>query len=450
MGSGTARRSRQGKRGLGAVVMMAVVLLACGASTTFKPLPAATMAPGIAPFEVVTLGADALQARAGRDGRLLWQTPMVSANGGALLAADGIVFHRAQGSEAVEAFAADSGALLWRLSECSGYDNTLTAASELLFVTCGANVPSTPQTVAGGTLYALDAATGSVRWQAHGERFRAVTGDLVITQTPTGLAARTLAQGAARWSSPLTLAPQGIPDPNLPNTPDFDIAIAVASNGMLYLSPDGRRVVALRTSDGTLRWQSVPLAGVAAPGAYPALVPVYVVAGATADTVVARATSGARIVALSSDSGEVRWHTGDAPPGSSLVSLVTAGGTVFVNGFEHPNDPAQTLRRLDPATGAMLWSVTGPVLRTPPLWSVADALYVGDGPQLFALRASDGKRLFDDLGLFPMELAADANVIAASDLHNLYLLSALDGKQIWEAQDARLVQAAPIILPVSG
>lgn len=433
-------------------MLSTAILLACGASTSFKPLPMATLAPGVAPFEVVTLGADALQARAGRDGTLLWQQPAVSESGGTLLAADGIIFHRGKGSEAVEAFAADSGVLLWRLSECPGYDDTLTAAGELLFVTCGANVPTTPQTVGSDTLYALDTATGKPHWQAHGEHFRAVAGDLVITQTPSGLAARTLEAGDLLWSRALTLARQLPPSLGDPLSSGFDIEIT-AANGTLYLSPDGQYVVALRATDGSMRWQSAAFAYLAnAPMLLGRLSPQFVVVAATASTIIARtdSSSGYGVVALDATSGAVRWHIEDDSPGSSLTSLVTADGAIFVNGFVHPNDPGQTLRRLDPDTGTVLWSVAGPVMRAPPLWYGLDVLYVSDGPRLFALVASEGRRLFDDQGLNPAHLAANADVISAADGHDLYLLSALDGKRIWETKGAGILRAVPIIINMSG
>lgn len=450
MGNGMARRSRRGKRGLWAVVMMAVVLLACGASRSFKPLPSTTLPPGVAPFEIVTLGAGKLQSRAGRNGVQLWEHSLEpsseTGNGnGVLLAAGGLIFHRDQEDSAnvVEAFSAATGAQVWRLNDCPGYDDTFTANGGLVFATCGASAV-TPVPVSDDTLYVLDAATGTIRWQVHGEHFRAVAGDLVITQTSSGLAARTLVQGDLRWSRTIAFPPLALPA--------FDVAVT-AANGLLYLSPDGQYVVALRIVDGSTRWETAPLTSLAnAPVSRRNLSPSFAVAAVTARTVIARDVSlaGYAVVALDATTGRVNWHLQDDTPGSTLTSLVGSDGAIFVDSFVHPNDPVETLRRLDPGTGSQLWSTPGPILRSPPLWYAADALYASDSPQLLAFRASDGTRLFGDQGIFPTEVNANADVIVVADGRNLYLLSALDGKQIWEAQDAGLVQAAPIILPVSG
>lgn len=454
MDGSTAQRGRRGMRGWWTAILIVPVLLACGASRTVRLPPAATLAPGVAPFEVVTLGAGKLQSRAGRDGMLLWQQLVVNASGGTLLAADGIVFYRPRGSEVVDAFAMDTGVLLWRLSECPGYDDTLTATGGLLLVTCGANVPSTPNTLASDMLYALDAATGSVRWQAHGEHFRAVAGDLVISQTPSGLAARTLATGAARWSRTLTLAPQMPPADSDSLTAAFDVEITVA-NGVLYLAPNGLYVVALRATDGSTLWESVPFAYLAIATMPGALSPHFVVVAATARIVIARTDTptGYGVVALDAFMGSVRWHIEDGSPGSTLTSLAGSDGAIFVDSFVHPNDPGETIRRLDPDTGAVLWRAKGPIQREPSLWYTAGVLYL-DSDGLLALRSLDGAKLFADPGFGPMALAATADVIAIAVFDSggldLYLLSALDGKSIWFVRGAGDLQTAPIIIPMSG
>lgn len=453
---GSARpRGRQRMRGWWAVIVMVPVLLACGASTVFKPPPAATLASGIAPFEVVTLDANALHARDGRDGRALWQQTVVSASddtphssGGALLAADGIVFYRPLGSEVVDAFAAESGVLLWRLSECPGYDGAMTVSERLFFVTCGANAPSTPDTLSSDTLYALDAATGRVRWQARGEHFRAVAGDLVITQTPAGLAARGLAQGDPRWSRVLALASQVPTNAGDPLSSAFDVEI-IAANGVLYVSPNGLYVVALRVTDGSTLWESIPFAYLAIGSVPGALSPHFVVVAATASSVIAHTdtATGYGVVALDAVTGSVRWHIADGSPGSSLVSLVGPDGAIFVYYFVHPNDPSQTMLRLDPDTGAALWSARG--LGTP-LWYAGGALYTNDEGGLLALASWDGRQLFEDPGFLATELAATADVVGVAARGDLYLLSAVDGKNIWFVRGAGDLLAAPIIIPMSG
>jgi outer membrane protein assembly factor BamB len=448
MESGMGKCGRRGMREWWPLIMIVAVLLACGAPSPFKPLPAATLPPGVAPFEVVTLGAGALQNRAGRDGTLLWQQAVETASDSVLVEVGGLIYHRAQGGGAVEAFSAATGVQVWRLSDCPGYDDALAATDGLLFVTCGLDAPASPNTIANDMLYALDAATGIARWHVQGERFRAVVGDLVITQTPSGLAARTVARGDVRWSRPLLLAPQVLADPGHPESSSFDIAI-VGVAGMLYLSPDGLHVVALHAVDGRMRWKSVSLVNIF-PGASPIQTPPYVVAAATAHTIIARAGSGHSIIALDSGTGMVRWHIADATPGSGLTSLVGADGAIFVNSFAQPTAPWQTIRRLNTETGAPIWSVPGPVLRNPPLWYAAGALYVGDGPRLFALRADDGVRLFDDQGLYPAELAANSDVVCVDDSHDLFLLSARDGKRIWEAKSVGDLRAAPIIITMSA
>jgi len=144
-----------------------------------------------------------------------------------------------------------------------------------------------PLALAGGAVFlstgdvvALDAVTGEVRWRqaVPGAGVVAAGADVVVTSTPTGLAALDSASGGPRWLVPMPAAPQGSP--------------VVA--GDVVISDDGAgTLVGLQPADGAERWRTPTSRLLQSPVAAGRLVVVATAEG---------------VVALDARSGAQRWQ----------------------------------------------------------------------------------------------------------------------------------------------
>lgn len=190
-----------------------------------------------------------LHAIDARTGSERWQAAMTGAIGAAPTVADGVVYAGDQAGN-LAAYDAATGSERWRISLGSGSAASLYASSPVvvdavLYVASGggASTPAVADGVVfvGGTanvslpptaLYAIDAATGAVRW-----RFPAGAGSGLTTP---GVYAIDAATGTARWSYAMPGDVRGAP---------------AVIDGAVYAAAADGTVTGLDTATGAARWQ---------------------------------------------------------------------------------------------------------------------------------------------------------------------------------------------------
>lgn len=270
-----------------------------------------------------------------RDGSIRWRVHTNSTFARSTQAAG--VFYVTSGSAlsgpVIAAYRVADGALLWQEAPPVAYiiSPPLVAPGLVIF---------SAQSRANGdplVLYALDVATGAVRWSAYTPGLLAslnqlalvVSGALLVESLTSGaVSAVRLSDGQAVWSRQVT---QGAASLSL-----------ITSSQLLYAYDDVSGVIALRPTDGAIVWRSRET-----------LIPTY---------------SG-------------RWLSFS---GAHLYACASSGGASL---------PA--LIALDPTTGAHRWSYQLACGAVAPVES-AGAVYVTDARSLVALRASDGAVLWRD------------------------------------------------------
>jgi outer membrane protein assembly factor BamB len=156
---------------------------------------------------------------------------------------DGVVYYTA--SDGLRALAVSSGTPLWHLSATSsGTDPSPEVTGGVTYA------------VANGTLWALDARTGRVRWKATvqqgGEVRFSVLGNAVYTMSSNTVAAWNSSDGTSLWLRTVSVDPFRLGQVFFAND-----AIYVSTSGMFSCgSPIVPIVSALRTADGTLVWHT--------------------------------------------------------------------------------------------------------------------------------------------------------------------------------------------------
>jgi outer membrane protein assembly factor BamB len=275
----------------------------------------------------------------------------------------------------VVALNAGDGSLRWRYATGVANAPTLIASGALLYV-----IDVTGAAGSGGSVVALGAADGAVRWWAHfptengREPTLTVANGSVYVGALDGVHALNGASGVELWhfqtsdsSTPVT-AINGI------------VYVQVVLNAQMFTSA----VYALRASSGTQIWSYEPASSPFTP--------------AVANRLVYVAASASQLVSLDADTGAVRWRF-DVDTYQQPVSLegVTIAGTgAYVNAFHK-------IYALDTSSGALCWQATacGQGATTLPLLSgglLYSGCFYGDpgpgspgpGCAVFALDAGSG------------------------------------------------------------
>ena len=226
---------------------------------------------------------------------------------------------------------------------------------------------------------ALDAATGELRWNA------SVSGVLgafpgsptlaggLLYVVPYELVALDAATGETRWTRP--------------SVGCFICSPAVAK-GILYVGAgpaSGRRLLALDARSGAARWSFRPQAGTDFSwSASPAVAGSRVFQAAF----VGRGTKKYSLYAFTASTGKRVWK---APVGSS--ELLTSSSPAVANGVVYYVSPGNRIYALRASNGKRLWSRTIATSASSPVVA-GGVVYFGAGLTVYALDARTGKTLW--------------------------------------------------------
>lgn len=270
-------------------------------------------------------------------GQLLWQFPdQIGYSSTPITAVGGIVYawsmpHTAGKSIFITAIDAN-GATLWRSLPLGPiYDG-----NPPLFVNNGSVYSGIDTIDASGKgqaiTYALDAATGQVKWQQNGKggRVIAVSDSLVYTHSRNFISALDTSTGRVQWSLPITLG-------------DF---IAVAANGLLYvagLTGSAYTPILLAIdSAGKQRWTS-PVQAINLPNGL-----------SVANGMVIALSNHNVLNVLDAATGTVRWHHALPNPCEIFDPILIPplqGAAILVSSFCQP-----ILYAFNASNGTQLWT----------------------------------------------------------------------------------------------
>jgi outer membrane protein assembly factor BamB len=286
-----------------------------------------------------------------RDGKLRWEFPLRGIYVSPAIAGK-YVFIRSESDNKGQMLALDidSGKTLWAFTP-----KRLSSASNSYFgghLTSPVAVDGTVFVGAGKEVYALDAATGAVRWEFAAKEYisssaTAADGRIYISDF-NSLYAIDQKTGAQVWSHPTTMT----------------FYFAPVIGGQTALIASGSQLIALDTASGQQRWASNLPGESAIPTA---------VQGARAF-----AKSTATLYALDLASGKLLWQVHD----TNDISLpAVAGEQVFViSGM----GASTSLTAIDASTGRNTWNL--------PVKSLATTAPVIAGQSLY-VRTTDGRVL---------------------------------------------------------
>jgi outer membrane protein assembly factor BamB len=262
------------------------------------------------------------------------------------------------------------------------------------------------------TVYALDVATGHVRWARHlttspGGIQIASTGDLIFVVDFFGtITAVRMEDGTVLWSRS---GHRGVD-----NQP-------AADSGILFVSSSGDAsshgyLDAYRAMDGALLWE------------HDAGVNSHVDLGAAANGVL-YTNNSQEVDALRGTDGTTLWRE-NTPPGP--VPPILAGNAIYLNNFGE-------VYALNAASGALLWHYKPPLLASPSDLTAGAGeglVFAGNSLRLNALHAADGTLAWHDdyHGLVWGPSYANGVVYVSSITGSMSLLYALNpstGSQIW-------------------
>jgi len=256
----------------------------------------------------------------------------------------GVVYVNAAGT--LYAIDAVSGTQLWELGVEDGFSGSPAVANGVIYI--------------GGSstdLYAVDAATGTVLWAFGLDGYLGpdpvVANGLVYigaygNDIPPFVAIDAVT-GKERWSFPI----------------DGDYSTAAVAKGVVYVTDGSGKLFALDASTGTKRWKTEAVDGVPS-----------VVAG-----VVYISSSTGYLDAVDARTGTQLWSFVPKLNGSS-ASPAVANGVVYIN--------SDQLYALDARTGTQLWSF--PKTGSSP--AVANGVVYMGSDQLYALDAKTGTQLW--------------------------------------------------------
>ena len=377
-------------------------------------------------------------------------------------------------SAGLYALRASDGALRWTYP--SGIDKTpitngqpvisVALDYETLYVLATSPNPSVSQ----GTLLALDASDGAVRWSItipdlNNGSLLQVGGLLIVT--PLGIpAAGTIASDQSVMA--FSVAHGALMWRRLLNEPV--VSSPVAAGGALYIGGTSQ-MIALTASSGAVRWTTGILPGARQEGAPPEGVNTSVALTAAGNTVYVLAerqitlgngTSGAawspNYYALSAADGSHLWLTSDLRSAWGTAATPAVNGQMsfipFLNGLAafSMNGPEVSWRYI-PAGAPNGVTLTGAAISDGVLYTtdLSGALinqngHMVWGNQTYAVRASDGVELWRALtngGLNAETPVVTSGVVFASANGLVRALRASDGRQMWTRQTPGPDQTAP-------
>lgn len=296
-----------------------------------------------------------------------------------------------------------------------------------------------------GTLYALDARDGSVRWSRQT--------DCAVVSMPFGDSATPVAGGGVVYSGAYALRAA---DGHVLWRSGVAESFAAVQGGVVYAySPSRNAVYALSATDGAVRWSytlNAPLAGV--PSATPNTVYAVDLVGDEAPGPIGpnpTATPDPRfaptqpdLFVLDAATGALRWKAAVGPLGGA--SAVESGGAVYITS-------RGGLHALDAATGTARWSLTLPALGTSTVRLDAGTLYVADDG-VYAVNAADGAIRWHEVLGFNQSISFSDVVLMGGRLFvarvdgsgqgTLYALDAHTGAVVWQ-RDSLGELGAPVV-----
>jgi outer membrane protein assembly factor BamB len=272
---------------------------------------------------VYLAGSTGLQALDARTGSSKWSTSLEGNMSGQPAVADGLVFVGADGSShgAVYALDAASGALRWT------YVTTTCCVSHAPSVVSGVVYVVAD----GGALLALDGATGARNWTSSSAGVResqtpaAANGRVYVTGYSQDVFAFDTATGTLDWTAP---------------TAGFFSRSAVAADGMVFVGADDGTLTSLDASTGDLAWSQTFQAGIYGP--------VAVADGMVFVGTTAGGTDSGRLNAVDEATGSSVWSL-------KLKNPMTVAPTV-ANGIVYVPACSFALCAVDEATGLTLWT----------------------------------------------------------------------------------------------
>jgi eukaryotic-like serine/threonine-protein kinase len=295
--------------------------------------------------------------------------------------AEGRVFVREQGG-AVTAYDAASGARLWSAFAGGGpvgYDFPPVVDRGVVYVAGGRGMLSS-----SGDVFALDAATGAVRWTVSIPGFGgypiAVDGEDVYVDGPH-LLALDRASGARRWELMIG------------NLSDGGYSRPAVDGDTVYVGGGDGRVYAVNRATGSTRWSTpVGAAGFSSAGPTVSVAGslVYAVSKDAEVTAFGDATVSGHVRALDSATGEERWSQHVDGLRAFGSGPLVSGTTVYV--------ASSTLGAYDAATGVPRWTAptggTSLFSFTPPVLELGTVYVAGGDGRLHAVDATSGRTIW--------------------------------------------------------
>ncbi len=292
------------------------------------------------------------------------------------------------------------------------------------------NVPSpavadgTVYVGSAGDVYALNAASGQLRWKIAISTVvtgTAVAGETVYTSSDYGdrgyVYALNAATGHIRWT----------------HVTDSGVTAPAVVGDTVYIGSDNGRVYALSAATGDSRWaQATGGSGVTAPA----------VAG---DTVYIGSDNG-YLYALDIATGHIRWTYGT---GGLVAGTAAADGTVYIGAVYTSGDYGNDVYALNAATGQIRWThATGGSGAYVPAVA-GDTVYIGsnDG-YLNALNAATGHIRWTQATENPTAPAVAGGTIytgSGGETGNIYALDAATGNIRWTYDAGHDSYSAPAI-----
>jgi outer membrane protein assembly factor BamB len=270
-----------------------------------------------------------------------------------------------------------------------------------------------------GMVYALNAATGDVRWTfpAEGNIFSrpaVANGALYVGSDDHDVYALDAATGRVRW---------------VRATGGVVVSGPAVASGTVYVGSGDDKVYALDAATGHIRW-------VHATGG-----PVKSSPAVAGDTIYI-GSGDHKVYALNAANGQLRWAftTGNGILSSPLI----AGGMVYIGSMDH------NVYALSAATGRVRWSYqtgswiffSSPVLADGTIYIGSTngevyALYAGTGQPRW-IRATGGK-------IQGSAAVSDGTVYIGSFDHKLYALDATTGRVKWTYTTGAVIGDSPVV-----